>query len=44
LSGRQTKNVSIARQGIAGEIGEVISGKKQGGRSDDEITCLTRLG
>ena len=30
----------IREQDIAGEIGEVITGKKQGRRSDDEITLF----
>ena len=33
-----------ARQDIAGEIGEVITGKKQGRRSDDEITLFDSTG
>jgi alanine dehydrogenase len=32
------------RTGIAGEIGEVITGKKQGRRSDDEVTLFDSTG
>jgi alanine dehydrogenase len=31
-------------EGIAGEIGEVITGKKQGRRSEDEITLFDSTG
>jgi len=34
----------IREQDIAGEIGEVITGKKQGRRSDDEITLFDSTG
>jgi alanine dehydrogenase len=34
----------IGEQDIAGEIGEVIAGKKQGRRSDDEITLFDSTG
>ena len=34
----------IREQDIAGEIGEVITGKKQGRRSDDEITLFDSAG
>jgi alanine dehydrogenase len=31
-------------EGVAGEIGEVITGKKQGRRSEDEITLFDSTG
>ena len=34
----------IREQDIAGEIGEVVTGKKQGRRSDDEITLFDSTG
>jgi alanine dehydrogenase len=34
----------ISEQDIAGEIGEVITGKKQGRRSDDEVTLFDSTG
>ena len=34
----------IREQDIAGEIGEVITGRKQGRRSDDEITLFDSTG
>jgi alanine dehydrogenase len=34
----------IGEQDIAGEIGEVIAGKKQGRRSDDEVTLFDSTG
>ena len=34
----------IREQDIAGEIGEVITGKKQGRRSDDEVTLFDSTG
>jgi ornithine cyclodeaminase/alanine dehydrogenase-like protein (mu-crystallin family) len=34
----------IREQDIAGEIGEVITGKKQGRRTDDEITLFDSTG
>ena len=34
----------ILEQDIAGEIGEVITGKKQGRRSDDEVTLFDSTG
>jgi alanine dehydrogenase len=35
---------SLREEDIAGEIGEVITGKKQGRRSDDEITLFDSTG
>jgi len=34
----------IREDDVAGEIGEVITGKKQGRRSDDEITLFDSTG
>ena len=34
----------IREDDVAGEIGEVITGKKQGRRSDDEVTLFDSTG